>query len=411
MKVDFKTLYGTEAEAQKARYNELASYFAEVFGEAEHLEYFSAPGRTEVGGNHTDHNRGRVLAAAVNLDVIAAVQKREDSIIHLQSMGFPMNTVDSSDPGIKGPETGHSPSLIRGICVRMKELGYAVGGFDAVTVSRVLKGSGLSSSAAFEVLVVTILSHLYNGGTVDSVTAAQIAQYAENVYFGKPSGLLDQMAASVGGFTAMDFADPKDPKIERISFDLAGFGHALCVVDTGGSHSDLTNEYAAVPREMKSVAAFFGKEVLREVDESAFYENIHAVRKEAGDRAVLRAIHFFDDDRAVVKETEALKAGNFDAFLKLVTASGRSSETHLQNVFAVVNSQEQGLSLALALIEKTLAGRGAYRVHGGGFAGTVQAYVPLDMLETFRTKLEAVFGEGTCHVLKVRDFGGVKVTD
>ena len=384
---DFKTLYGAEAEAQRARYAALDTAFAEEFGAADALEYFSAPGRTEIGGNHTDHNHGKVLAAAVNLDVIAAVKKTDNGVIRLKSAGYPMDTVDTADLAVKEEEKERSAALIRGVCARLSALGYKVGGFDAVTASRVLKGSGLSSSAAFEVLVVTILSHLYNDDAIDPVEAAQVSKYAENVYFGKPSGLLDQMAASVGGFTTMDFADPAAPKIEKIDFDLGKFGYALCVVDTE-----------------------LGASVLREVDEEKFYAAIPSLRKTVGDRAILRAIHFFRDNRIVDEEVSALKSGDFEAFKQLVIASGRSSATNLQNVFAVVNPQEQGLSLALALIERLLEGRGAYRVHGGGFAGTVQAYVPLDMLAEFRKEIEAVFGAGACYVLSIRSAGGTKVT-
>ena len=409
MTQDLKALYGAEAEAQRARYAALNTAFAEAFGAAEALEYFSAPGRTEVGGNHTDHNNGKVLAAAVNLDVIAAVKKTENGVIRLKSAGYPMDTVDTAELSVQESEKERSAALIRGVCARLKALGYKVGGFDAVTASRVLKGSGLSSSAAFEVLVVTILSHLYNGGAIAPVEAAQISKYAENVYFGKPSGLLDQMAASVGGFTTMDFADPAAPKIEKIDFDLEKLGYALCVVDTGGNHADLTGEYAAVPAEMKAVAAEMGASVLREVDEAAFYAAIPSLRKTVGDRAVLRAIHFFSDNRIVDGEVGALKSGDFEEFKRLVIASGRSSAVNLQNVFAVVNPQEQWLSLALALIERQLSGRGAWRVHGGGFAGTVQAYVPLDMLEGFRAEMEAVFGAGACYVLSIRSVGGTKV--
>ncbi|MEE0310947.1 MAG: galactokinase, partial [Oscillospiraceae bacterium] len=307
-------------------------------------------------------------------------------------------------------EKERSASLIRGVCARLKALGYEVGGFDAVTTSRVLKGSGLSSSAAFEVLVVTILSHLYNDDAIDPVEAAQISKFAENVYFGKPSGLLDQMAASVGGFTTMDFKDLSAPKIEKIDFDLDRYGYALCVVDTGGNHADLTGEYAAIPAEMKRVAKALGGEVLREVSEEEFYKKIPELRKEVGDRAILRAIHFFDDNRVVDKEVAALKAGDFETFKQCVIASGYSSAMNLQNVFAVVNPQEQGLSLALALIAKILGGKGAYRVHGGGFAGTVQAYVPLDMLDAFKAEMQSVFGEKSCYVLSVRSAGGTKVT-
>lgn len=410
MIVSMEELYGGSVGEKKKRYAELDAFFGKVFPGETPAAHFSAPGRTEVGGNHTDHNHGRVLAAAVDLDVIASVRATQDNVIRLESVGHRMDTVDLGVLVPQEEEREHSASLIRGVAARLSELGYCVGGFHAVTTSKVLKGSGLSSSAAFEILVATILSHLYNDGNVDPVTAAQVSQYAENVFFGKPSWLLDQMAASVGGFTAMDFADPAAPKVERIDFDLAKYGYALCVVDTGGSHSDLTGEYAAVPAEMRSVASFFGKDFLRDVDESAFYENIPALRKAAGDRAVLRAMHFFDDDRTVTKEAEALKSGDFGTFLKLVTASGHSSETHLQNVYAPGNPKEQGIPLALALIAKELNGRGAYRVHGGGFAGTVQAYVPLESLGSFQKRMESVFGIGSCYVLRVRSVGGVQVS-
>ena len=403
MITDLKTLYGAEAPEQEARYKELAAYFAQEFRADETLEFFSAPGRTEVGGNHTDHNNGKVLAAAVNLDVIAAVHKTDDGVISLKSVSYPIDVIDTTDLEVKEAEKERSAALIRGVCARLKEQGYNIGGFEAVTTSRVLKGSGLSSSAAFEVLVVTILSHLYNEGKIDPVEAAQVSKFAENVYFGKPSGLLDQMAASVGGFTTMDFGDPAAPVIEKIDFDLNRYGYALCVVDTGGNHADLTGEYAAVPVEMKSVAAQFGKSVLREVDEADFLKAIPQLRGKVSDRAILRAI------RGVEKEVAALKAGDFETFKQLVIASGRSSATHLQNVFAVVNPAEQGVTLALAVIEKLLDGKGAYRVHGGGFAGTVQAYVPLELLESFKKDIEAVFGEGACYVLSVRSAGGTKV--
>lgn len=403
-------LYQGELAFQRKRYQEVAKGFAEFFKNTDPVEYFSAPGRSEIGGNHTDHQHGRVVAAAVNLDIIAAAQKREDGVIVLKSAEYTKyDTIDLSDLEVSECERERSASLIRGICARCKALGYQIGGFNAYTVSSVLKGSGLSSSAAFEVLVVTILNHFYNEDRIDPVTVAQIAQYAENVYFGKPSGLLDQTASSVGGFTAIDFQDPKKPVLEKIEFDLRAYGHALCVVDTGGSHADLTNEYAAIPLEMKRVAEAFGKEVLREVDENAFYENIGALRKTAGDRAVLRAIHFFYDNRTAKEEAEALKNQDFDAFLNLVRESGRSSLMKLQNVFASSNPGEQGVTLALALTERILGGRGACRVHGGGFAGTIQAYVPEDLLPAYQAQMEAVFGKGSCYILSVRAAGGTKV--
>ena len=408
---ELKTLYADNLENQTARYETLIENFVKFYSEStDGIEYFSAPGRTEVGGNHTDHQHGKVVAAAVNLDIIAAAKKTDDNIITLKSHEY--EKVDEIDVTVLEPksmEREKSASLIRGIAARLVELGYKVGGFKCYTTSNVLKGSGLSSSAAFEVLVVTVLNHLYNDDKISPVEVAQIAQYAENVFFGKPSGLMDQTASSVGGFTAIDFNDPKAPVLEKIDFDLAKYGHKLCIVDTRGSHADLTNEYAAVPVEMKAVAEFFGKEVLREVDEEEFYKNIPAVREKLGDRAVLRAIHFFDDNKRAQEEADALKNNDFDAFRALVLASGRSSLMKLQNVFASSDPSHQGLTLALALTERLLGNRGAYRVHGGGFAGTIQAYVPDDLLDEYKTMIESVFGEGTCYVLNIRSAGGTKV--
>ena len=410
MIVKFEELYQQEAEGQRARYEQLRKGFAQQFSSDQGGEYFSAPGRSEIGGNHTDHNHGRVLAAAVNLDIAAYARKTDNGKAVLKSAEYTkVDVVDLDNLEQKPEEEGTSAALLRGICSRCVQLGYQVGGFECYTITRVLKGSGLSSSAAFEVLVVTVISHLYNDGKIDPVTAAKIAQYAENVYFGKPSGLLDQMASSVGGFTSIDFKDPENPIIEKVDFDITQAGYALCVVDTGGNHANLTGEYAAIPAEMKSVAAYFGKEFLRDVDEKEFYEHLGEIRKQTGDRAVLRAMHFFDEDKIAAEEAKALRAGDFDGFKEMILTSGKSSLQRLQNVFAVVNPQEQGLTLALALSEKLLAGKGAWRVHGGGFAGTIQAFVPLDMLEEYRSGMEKVFGEGSCYTLSVRQAGGTKV--
>lgn len=410
MIADFNSLYAGELEMQKKRYDEIKKGFAEEYGDDEGIEFFSAPGRTEIGGNHTDHNHGRVLAAAVNLDIVAAARKRSDGKVFLKSAEYPgTDIIDISDLVRRDDENDKAIALLRGICARCKELGYEIGGFEAFTKTRVLKGSGLSSSAAFEVVIVTIISHLYNDGNIDSVTAAIIAQYAENVYFGKPSGLMDQMASSYGSVVAIDFEDVKKPVIEKIDFDLNRYDHALCVVDTGGNHADLTPEYAAIPVEMKSVAAYFGKDFLREVDEEEFYKEIAAVRAVTGDRAVLRSMHFFDDDRTAALEAEALKNGDFDGFKALVTNSGISSETRLQNVFATINPKEQGLSLALAVTKKILGDKAAYRVHGGGFAGTIQVFLPKNMLEEYKSAIEKVFGEGSCYILSFRGPGGTKV--
>ena len=410
MEIKFQELYGKDAPRQEARYEAIRKGFAAQYGyEAGEGTFFSAPGRTEIGGNHTDHNHGRVLAGAVDLDIVGLAQKTGNDTIRLKSAEYDkIDVVDLMDLSLHPEDTG-SQSLIRGICAKCKELGYQVGGFDCYTITQVLKGSGLSSSAAFEVLVVTVISHLFNGGSIDPITAAKISQYAENVYFGKPSGLLDQMASSVGGVTAMDFADPSAPVVEKVTFDLASYGHALCVVDTGGNHADLTGEYAAIPQEMKAVAQFFGKEFLRQVDEAAFYEQLPQVRKAVGDRAVLRAMHFFDDDRLAHEEAQALKAGDFPGFLRKVRASGQSSLQRLQNVFAPQAPQEQGITLALSLSQRLLGEQGACRVHGGGFAGTIQAYVPFDLLDSYRQGMEHVFGKGSCYVLSFRQAGGTKV--
>ena len=410
MEIKFQELYGKDAPRQEARYEAIRKGFAAQYGyEAGEGTFFSAPGRTEIGGNHTDHNHGRVLAGAVDLDIVGLAQKTGNDTIRLKSAEYDkIDVVDLTDLSLHPEDTG-SQSLIRGICAKCRELGYQVGGFDCYTITQVLKGSGLSSSAAFEVLVVTVISHLFNGGSIDPITAAKISQYAENVYFGKPSGLLDQMASSVGGVTAMDFADPSAPVVEKVTFDLASYGHALCVVDTGGNHADLTGEYAAIPQEMKAVAQFFGKEFLRQVDEAAFYEKLPQVRKAVGDRAVLRAMHFFDDDRLAHEEAQALKAGDFPGFLRKVRASGQSSLQRLQNVFAPQAPQEQGITLALSLSQRLLGEQGACRVHGGGFAGTIQAYVPFDLLDSYRQGMEHVFGKGSCYVLSFRQAGGTKV--
>lgn len=393
---------------QKERYAKAAAEFEKLFKTAP-SRFFSAPGRSEIGGNHTDHNHGRVLAAGVSLDVIAAVIPTDDGVIQVKSEGFPMDTVDISDLEVHKEEENTSAALIRGVAAGFSERGHKIGGFKAYTTSNVLKGSGLSSSAAFEVLIGTILSGLYNNHEVSAVETAQISQYAENVFFGKPSGLMDQMASSVGGFITIDFNDPENPVIESIDFDFAKSGHSLCIVDTKGNHADLTPEYAAVPAEMKQIANYFGRDYLREISKSDIMDNIAVLRKKYGDRAVLRALHFMDDDERVEKESQALKNGCFDRFLQLIKESGRSSFMYLQNVYASSAPNEQGLSTALYIAEQILAGEGAFRVHGGGFAGTIQAFVPSHKLKKFRTEMERVFGESSCYVLSIRPVGGTEV--
>lgn len=405
----FTRIYGTETEKQQKRYADAVDAFADLFPEASEVSLFSAPGRTEVGGNHTDHQRGCVLAAAVNLDVIAVVSFNDSGIIRIQSQGFPMDTVALSNLSITEEEKGSSSALIRGIAARFKDLGYAIGGFDAYTTSNVLKGSGLSSSAAFENLVGTILNYGYNNGDISPVEIAKISQYAEVHYFGKACGLMDQMVSSVGGFVSIDFADTEKPIIEKIDFDFATCGYSLCIVDTKGNHANLTPEYVAIPSEMKQVAAYFGKEVLREVDENEFYQNLAKVRETVSDRAVLRAIHFFAENKRALDEAAMLKKNDFDGFKALVQASGNSSFKFLQNIYASSAPEEQGVALGLALSEKVLNGRGVCRVHGGGFAGTIQSFVPNDLTETYKAELEALFGEGSCYILSIRPLGGIQI--
>lgn len=394
---------------QKERDAVIIDEFVKLFGDSDSIELFSAPGRTEVGGNHTDHNHGKVLAAGVDLDTVAAASKRGDNIIVEKSFKFDALEVDITDLDVHKEEFGKSSGLIRGICAGFVSRGYKIGGFNAASMSRVLSGSGLSSSAAYEVLIATILNHLYNDGSISDVEIAKIAQFAENKYFGKPCGLLDQMTSSVGGFITIDFEDPSKPIINKVDFDFASCGHALCIVDTGGNHADLTDDYASIRKEMESAAEVFGKSVLREVDEDELMKNISLVREKVNDRAVLRAMHFYAENKRVDAEIAALESGDFEQFKKLVIESGRSSYMYNQNVFTASDVKHQGVSLALAMCEYLLAGKGAWRVHGGGFAGTIQAFVPVDMLSDFCEKIEAVFSKGSCYVLSVRPFGGIKL--
>ena len=374
---------------------------------ADDVALFSAPGRTEIGGNHTDHQLGHVLAGSVNLDIIAAARPNGTSQIRILSEGFPIDVVDTSDLSIQDSEKNTSAALIRGVAARFQQLGYTVGGFDAYTSSNVLKGSGLSSSAAFEVLIGNIVNTLFANSQVSPVAIAQIGQYAENVYYGKPCGLMDQMASSVGGIIAIDFANPAEPVVEPVAFDFAASGLALCILDSGADHGDLTDEYAAIPQEMKAVAGFFNQQYLNAVDEDAFLAAIPQIRRQTGDRAVLRALHFFADDRRVAEQAQALRNQDVERFKSLILESGHSSSDYLQNIFATGATTEQSVSLVLALCEKYLAPvGGAWRVHGGGFAGTIQAFVPLGEVAEFKKKIEAVLGPGSCHVLSIRPIGG-----
>nr|MBQ8245252.1 galactokinase [Oscillospiraceae bacterium] len=382
--------------------------FAAAFGGAPE-RYFSAPGRTEIGGNHTDHQRGRVLAAAVNLDTRAAVRVNGTDTIRILSKGYPMSEVNVKELAPVAEEINSTPALIRGVAARFAQLGCEVKGFDAYCESTVLPGSGLSSSAAYEVLIGTIINHLFFGGKVSQPEVAMIGQYAENVFFGKPCGLMDQTASAVGNLVTINFFDKENPVIEPVDFDFASCGHALCIIDSQASHADLTDEYAAIPNEMKAVCAYFGKDVLTQIDEKDFYARMSDLRAKCGDRAVLRAVHFYQDNARVPRQVAALREGNFDKFLQLIKESGHSSYMYLQNVIPAGYKEHQDVAVALALCEHYLEGRGAYRVHGGGFAGTVQAFVPFDILESFRAGIDAVLGEGACHVLSIRPQGGVEM--
>ena len=371
--------------------------------------YFSAPGRTEIGGNHTDHQRGRVLAGAVNLDTVAAVKVNGTDTIRILSKGYPMCEVNITELTPVESEINTTPALIRGVAARFHQLGCDVKGFDAYCESTVLPGSGLSSSAAYEVLIGTIINGLFFDGKVSQPEIAMIGQYAENVFFGKPCGLMDQMASAVGNLVSIDFFDKENPVIRPVNFDFAATGHALCIIDSGADHADLTDEYAAVPGEIRAVAAQMGKEVLTQIDEEEFYANIPALRKTCGDRAVMRCIHFYQENARVPKQVEALEKGDFEAFLRLIRESGHSSWMYLQNVIPAGYKAHQDVAVALGLAEHYLNGRGAYRVHGGGFAGTIQAFVPMDILDRFVAGMDAALGQGACHVLSIRPQGGVEM--
>ena len=393
---------------QTARYVAQLKRHEELFHADNEVLLVSAPGRTEIGGNHTDHNKGKVLAAAVNLDTLSAVSARKDMKVNIHSEGYRPMTIDLSDLSVRENEKGTTAALVRGVAARMAELGYRIGGFDAVVTSSVASGSGLSSSAAFEVMTCAILDALYNDFVIDFKTRAKISQYAENVYFGKPSGLLDQMASSAGGLVYVDFKN-EDPEVKPMAFDFAAHGYALVVVATGGSHADLTDDYAAIPAEMKQVAACFHEENLRRVRTEEFFGAIATLRDKVSDRAVLRALHFFEENERVVRQVEALERDDLDAFFKEIIASGRSSYMYLQNVYAQKRPAEQSLSVALAMAEHMLEGKGAWRIHGGGFAGTTLNFVPQRELSAFIDAMEAVFGPHSCHVLDIRPEGAAVI--
>lgn len=401
-------------EYQKNRYKKALTSYKETFGSLssynENVLIVSAPGRTEVGGNHTDHQHGQVLAASINDDAIAIASKNSSDIINVKSEGYDMISFSPNDIDKKDSEEGTTIALIKGVIKGVMDRGFIIGGFDAYITSDVLGGSGLSSSAAFETLIGNILSALYNDMKIDAVTIAIIGQYAENYYFGKPCGLMDQMACSVGSLCHIDFIDPSNPVIERIELDMDKEGYSLCITDTKGSHADLTPDYAAIPSEMKAVANLFGKDVLTDISESDVIDNISDIRSKLGDRALLRALHFFEENKRVPVEAEALKNNDFKTFLSTVKASGDSSYKFLQNVYTNHDPEHQNVSIALCISEMVLQNDGGVcRVHGGGFAGTIQAFVRNEKVNEYKAALDKVFGNGACAVLKIRKYGGILV--
>ena len=406
-------LDGTRESLDKARARavHVVSRFIEEFSPASDAAaaLFTGPGRTEIGGNHTDHQHGHVLCGSVDLDMLACAAPNGLDVIRVHSEGYPALEVALDSLSPREDEKNTSAALVRGVAAKIAELGHTLCGFDAYVTSNVLSGSGLSSSAAYEVLIGNILNHLCCGGALDPVEIAKIGQYAENVYFGKPCGLMDQMGSAVGGAVAIDFHDPASPVVRRADYDFSASGHALCIVDTASSHGDLTDDYADITREMGAVAAYFGQKFLRDVPEADFHAALPALRASCGDRAVLRAMHYYEDDRRAVEEAEALAAGDFPRFLALVNASGLSSALHLQNTWSISDPRQQAIPVCLAVGRELLAGTGAIRVHGGGFAGTIQAFVPNDKLVSFKTGMEALLGPGKCHILHIRPQGGIKI--
>jgi len=404
----FEFLYG-ESGKSSCRYIKALDSFLEIFADKDNIRLFSAPGRTEIGGNHTDHQLGSIVAGAVDLDVIAVVSANDEGIIRIKSEGYPMDTVDISILDAVKSESGRSASIIRGVAAAFSKNGHKIGGFDAYTTSNVLKGSGLSSSAAFEVLVSNILNGLYNENSISTTEMAKYSQFAEREYFGKPCGLLDQMASATGGFIYVDFKNPKEPIVEKLSYDLDESGYQLCVVDTGGNHANLTKDYADITTECKAISNALSVDYLREADEKDFYSSLRTLREKCDDRAILRAFHFYNEQNRVYAQRDSLKSGNFKKFLDNVNASGNSSYKYLQNIYSNNNVGEQALSLALALTEQFINGDGACRVHGGGFAGTIQAYISKDKFNDYKNMIEAVFGEGSCIPLKIRKVGGYEL--
>lgn len=401
----------TALEAAHNRAVHVVESFATAFGDKADTALFSGPGRTELGGNHTDHQHGHVLCGSVDLDTLACAAPNGLNIVRVISEGYPAVEVSLDSLLPREEEQNTSAALVRGVAAKLTEMGYALSGFDAYAVSNVIAGAGLSSSASYETLICHIFNRFSCGGTLDTITIAKVGQYAENVYFNKPCGLMDQMGSSVGGAVAIDFNDPANPVVDPVDYDFSKSGHALCIVDTGSCHADLTDDYAEITREMGAVAAHFGKQFLRDVPETDFRAVLPALRVECGDRAVLRVMHFYAENRRAVLEAEALKNGDFSRFLTLMNESGLSSELLLQNIWSPGVPKEQAVSLALTVGKELLAGEGAIRVHGGGFAGTIQAFVPNDRLAAFKSGMEAVLGNGKCHILRIRPLGGCVVAE
>ena len=402
-------LYGeARAAAQKERYVRVLDRALETLGEGD-VRLFSAPGRTEVGGNHTDHQLGRVLAASIDLDVLAVVRPHDEPVIRYYADAFSVEPVDISDVDIRESEYNTTESLIRGIAAKFVQNHHKIGGFDCYAESDVLPGSGMSSSAAFEILIAEILSEVYNEGSVSPIEQAKIGQFAENVYFGKASGLMDQMACSVGGFVTIDFRDKENPEVRNIPFELDRHGYALILTDCKQSHADLSDEYSLVPGEMKAAAAVMGKTVLSEVTVKDLMDHAKEIREQCGDRAFLRSYHFLKETDRVVDEVKALESGEIRFFLNHVIASGQSSFMYLQNVYPPAERMHQSLAVGLAISEELLKGKGAWRVHGGGFAGTIQAFVPLEDTAAYIAAMERVFGPDSCYQLRIRSVGGYEI--
>lgn len=397
---------GAALERARSRAERVTELYRTYFSTRQGAGLYSGSGRTELGGNHTDHQHGHVLCGSVDMDMLACAGANGSQVIHVLSEGYPALAVDLSEAEPVEAERNTSAALVRGVASKIRALGYEVGGFNAVVTSDVLSGSGLSSSAAYEILMGNIINHLFCADALDAIELAKVGQYAENVYFGKPCGLMDQMGASVGGCIAIDFHDPAAPDVRKVGYDFSASGHVLCIIDTGSCHADLTDDYADIPREMGAVAAHFGKKFLRDVPEADFRAELPSLRETCGDRALLRAMHYYEDDRRAIAEADALDAGDFPRFLSLVNASGLSSALSLQNHWSPSNPSQQAIPLALHVGRELLDGTGAIRVHGGGFAGTIQAFVPTDKLDAFKTGMEALCGQGHCHVMRIRPQGG-----